>query len=199
MGSRVSPASVLLLALAACLDSSTISTPAGGDGGAPTSRVDEDGDGVSPADGDCDDGDPTVGPGATERCNGVDDDCNGTLDDVPGAGEGCDSGMPGRCAGGELRCLDARISCTPRFGPIAETCNGVDDDCNGVVDDGDVGGGASCTSDSPGPCAPGVLRCDGGALVCVSTTTMPGPEVCANGIDDDCDATTDETPCIMGL
>ncbi len=30
---------------------------------------------------DCDDGDSTVNPGATETCNAVDDDCNGTVDD----------------------------------------------------------------------------------------------------------------------
>ncbi len=50
---------------------------------------DEDGDGVvaaSCADGaDCDDTDPDVRPGATERCNQRDDDCDGACDEnVPG-------------------------------------------------------------------------------------------------------------------
>ncbi|MCA9541594.1 MAG: putative metal-binding motif-containing protein, partial [Myxococcales bacterium] len=29
---------------------------------------------------DCDDADPAVHPGASERCNGADDDCDGLLD-----------------------------------------------------------------------------------------------------------------------
>ncbi|MFH1466160.1 MAG: MopE-related protein [Pseudomonadota bacterium] len=40
--------------------------------------ADTDGDGTSPADGDCDDSDPDVGPSEVEVCgNGVDDDCSG--------------------------------------------------------------------------------------------------------------------------
>ena len=43
--------------------------------------VDQDGDGVLGRDGDCDDGNAEVLPGAEERCNEVDDDCNGFVDD----------------------------------------------------------------------------------------------------------------------
>ena len=32
---------------------------------------------------DCDDGDPAIRPGGTERCNGVDDDCDGAIDEAP--------------------------------------------------------------------------------------------------------------------
>ena len=42
---------------------------------------DADGDGYSVADGDCDDSDPTVYPGAPEECDGLDNDCNGVADD----------------------------------------------------------------------------------------------------------------------
>ena len=45
---------------------------------------DADGDGFSPADGDCQDSDPAINPGASEVCdNGVDDNCDGSVD------EGC--------------------------------------------------------------------------------------------------------------
>ncbi|MCA9583669.1 MAG: putative metal-binding motif-containing protein, partial [Myxococcales bacterium] len=45
---------------------------------------DADGDGVSPAEGDCDDTDPDVAPGKPERCDGLDTNCDGTIDNVDG-------------------------------------------------------------------------------------------------------------------
>ncbi len=42
---------------------------------------DEDQDGWSVSDGDCDDDDPTTFPGASEACDGTDNDCDGTIDD----------------------------------------------------------------------------------------------------------------------
>ena len=45
--------------------------------------LDLDGDGFSAADGDCDDGDPDIGPGAEEICDGqgIDEDCDTRVDD----------------------------------------------------------------------------------------------------------------------
>jgi len=43
--------------------------------------TDLDGDGYTTCDGDCDDTNAAVHPGATETCNGVDDDCNGSIDE----------------------------------------------------------------------------------------------------------------------
>ncbi len=79
-------------------------------------------------------------------------------------------------------------ACTPAD-PATETCNGRDDDCDGAVDEGDPGGGAACGSNI-GACRRGVNRCVDGAIVC-SGETAPETESC-NGIDDDCDGTTDE-------
>ncbi len=42
---------------------------------------DEDGDGVGACSGDCDDGDPTVGPGFVETCDMRDTDCDGRTDE----------------------------------------------------------------------------------------------------------------------
>ncbi len=52
-----------------------------GDGDACDGDVDQDGDGVLGREGDCDDSDPEVFPGAEEVCNGTDDDCSGFVDD----------------------------------------------------------------------------------------------------------------------
>ena len=43
-------------------------------------EVDGDSDGWLPSEGDCDDSDPAVNPGAEELCNGIDDDCDGSSD-----------------------------------------------------------------------------------------------------------------------
>ncbi|MDP6547277.1 MAG: putative metal-binding motif-containing protein, partial [Phycisphaerae bacterium] len=51
------------------------------DGVIPLPEFDVDGDGQMGCDGDCDDGNAEVFPGAQERCNEVDDDCNGFVDD----------------------------------------------------------------------------------------------------------------------
>jgi hypothetical protein len=101
--------------------------------------------------------------------------------------------------------------------PLAEICgDGIDDDCDTVPDDGCR---LSCTTDAdcPGgggrgePCCGGVcsdvfsdpsncgtcgnvcgggLSCSGGAC---STCGPPVPEMCGNGLDDDCDGAIDET------
>jgi len=46
--------------------------------------VDDDGDGYSEADGDCDDDNDDVFPGAVERDNNRDDDCDGEVDEPSG-------------------------------------------------------------------------------------------------------------------
>ena len=56
------------------VDTSDTDTDSGAD-------TDSDADGVPAGDGDCDDDNPEVHPGATEYCNGYDDNCDGTTDE----------------------------------------------------------------------------------------------------------------------
>ncbi len=83
----------------------------------------------------------------------------------------------------------------PAVNPVAaEFCEGVDNDCDGVTDEGFVLG-ASCTA-GLGVCqAAGVTVCAPGGLgtQCSAVPGMPAADDSAcNGLDDDCDAATDE-------
>jgi hypothetical protein len=56
-------------------------TGGGGGGDLHPSDVDDDGDGYTENEGDCDDGDEDVRPGVEDTCDGIDSDCDGTVDD----------------------------------------------------------------------------------------------------------------------
>ncbi len=99
----------------------------GGGGG---SCTDVDGDGWCTSDGDCDDLDAAVNPGAAEECgDGVDNNCDGQVDE----GCSCDGDGDGWCpADGD--CDDSDGSVNPGE---AEVCDdGVDNNCDGQVDEG---------------------------------------------------------------
>lgn len=74
---------------------------------------------------DCNDGNASVNPGATEVCNLIDDDCDGNID------EGFDVDNDGytSCNGD---CDDNNNAINPL---ASEVCNGIDDNCNGLTDD----------------------------------------------------------------
>ncbi len=133
---------------------------------------DADGDGATTCDGDCNDADPAVLPGADEACNGRDDDCDGLVD------EGFDADGDGwtTCAGD---CDDGDPAAHPG---AAEVCGGADEDCDGAVDEG---------FDADGD---GFLDCPGDDRDCndADPAVFPGADEVCNGRDDDCDGHVDE-------
>ncbi len=132
---------------------------------------DDDGDGYAEDDGDCDDADAAVHPGAPEiPYDGIDQDCDG-VDLLDADGDGYDSDAHGGddCDDGD-----------PAVHPGApEVCNGLDDDCDPLTDedaDQDADGFSICEGD-----------CDD-----AEPAVHPGAVEVCNGLDDDCDPGTDE-------
>jgi hypothetical protein len=145
--------------------------------------------------GDCNDNDPTIHPGATEVCDGKDNNCNGTVDeglesvvqceDKDGDGHGirngatrmgCVANMKGfGLCDGDCNDTDPKI-----FPGAMETCNFVDDNCDGMVDE-----------QARPTCGEGWCRRYGTS--CTANNCTPGQprkEQC-NFFDDDCDGVID--------
>ena len=186
--------------------------------GAIDDDVDVDNDGFTTCGGDCRDDQPTVHPDGIEVCNGQDDDCNGLADDGldidgdgysvcdcddthdavhPGAAEFCGDLLDNDCdpftdeendvdpdGDGYFLCTEP-ADCwegNALIHPTAsEVCDGVDNNCDGVTDefyDNDNDEWLVCQFD-----------CDD-----VAELVHPAaPEICHNGIDEDCDGDPDET------
>lgn len=139
--------------------------------------LDLDGDFYSPNDGDCDDEDDAVFPGAPEICeDGIDQDCDGLDLDCGEADQDQDGFSPN---GGD--CDDTTIALRPG---ALETCgDGIDQDCDGrdlPCDEVDNDGDGFSVAD--GDCDDGQARIWPGA-----------PELCESGEDLDCDGI--DPPC----
>ncbi len=145
--------------------------------------IDGDFDGSNQCD-DCDDADGSRRPGATERCNGVDDDCDGKIDeDFDG-----DTDNYSECATNPLLfdCNDADPFVNPgapeRCGPSL-TGNGVDDNCNGYIDEGCQPCNATDTDGD------GVSQCQGDCAPS-DGQRYPGNAEDCDGLDNDCNIFT---------
>ena len=169
--------------------------------------VDDDGDGFTENQGDCDDSNANRFPGNPELCDGVDNDCDGAVDDgIAPVATAC--GVGACAAAGSQSCVAGVLvdDCVPAT-PSAEVCtDGLDNDCDGLSDGAD-------TVDCPpvGACdgfVPQPTQCGVGACAASGTTTCtdvggqpvlgdtcvagsPGAELC-DGLDNDCDGVVDD-------
>ena len=99
----------------------------GGETGQDSSDVDDDGDGFTENEGDCDDSDDSVHPGATDiPDNGVDEDCSGADEITAGAVDSDGDGF----SENDGDCDDSDGSVYPGATEILN--NGVDEDCSGA-------------------------------------------------------------------
>jgi len=140
-----------------------------------------------------------------EDCDTLDNDCNGLVDDgcecVDDTTQACYGGPGGtedvgKCHGGYQLCENGQWSegCVGQVTPSSEDCNGKDDDCDGQTDEGDPGSGNSCDSGKPGICKDGTTSCQNGKLACLQDQQAQ-PEICGNGLDDDCNGKIDDSCC----
>ncbi len=165
--------------------------------------------------GDCDDNNNAINPGAAEVCNNIDDDCNGLTDDgltfvtyyadADGDGYGDATISQSTCNGAPSGYVTDATDCNDANGAInpgaTEVCNGIDDNCNGNTDegltfltyyvdgDGDgYGAGAGTSSCTP---IVGSVTIDGDCDDAAASVNPGASEQC-NGIDDNCNGLTDD-------
>ena len=177
-------------------------------------QVDADGDQVSSCEGDCNDAEATVFPGASELCDGLDNNCNGLIDDA----RDLDADGSSACQGD---CDDSNPAIRP--GAVGVCIAATDSNCDGLSDfldhdgDGFTACGGDCSdvdagvspratdwcdrldndcdgiidgpfdgdSDSWATC---LGDCDDNESLRFPQTTEPD---CSDGVDGDCDGRSD--------
>jgi len=107
--------------------------------------IDNDGDGYTENQGDCDDGNPNIHPNAAELCNGIDDDCDALTPDGSGDTPPLNTLQEGVCALSDQSCANGAwendYSGVIDYEADEVSCDGLDNDCDGQVDE-------SCSSSS---------------------------------------------------
>ncbi|WP_425639173.1 HYR domain-containing protein [Algoriphagus yeomjeoni] len=177
--------------------------------------LDSDGDGFTPNQGDCDDADDTVYPGAVEFCDGKDNNCDGTIDegvqtafyvDVDGDGFGDKNATPVFACSAPEGFVTDNSDCDDLDDTVypgaPELCDGKDNNCDGIVDedvqtafyvDADEDGFGDRNADPIFACAaPEGYVTDNTDCEDLDDTVYPGAVEFCDGKDNNCDGTIDE-------
>ncbi len=172
---------------------------------------------------DCNDLEAAINPDADEYCDGVDNDCDGVIDedsaldvstwyrDLDHDGYGDADSTTDACTApvgfvtDSTDCDDTLFDVNPA---ASELCNGMDDDCDGEIDESSALDAITWYMDRDGDGFgdPDIdlVACDQPSMYVVNGSdcddlepeVYPGaPEYC-NGIDDNCDGETDESPAV---
>ena len=151
--------------------------------------IDDDEDGFTETDGDCDDSNDDIHPDAVEIYNGLDDDCDGIIDEGTAGYDNDGDGwsyVEGDCDDGD----------TTVYPGASELPDGLDNDCDGIIDEGteiyDDDGDCYCESTPCGGSSdPDCPSLHGGDCDDDNPFINPNaPEVCDTE-DNDCDGLVD--------
>lgn len=170
---------------------------------------DNDSDGFTVAEGDCNDKDSSINPGETETCNGEDNNCEDGEDDAKDLKtwykdsdddtygidnrdkqKSCE--MPGRSGWSLVAgdCDDTNAAINP---DAEEICDQVDNNCNGQKDEGfDSPTDQDSLADCQDYDRDGERGDEGDCNDSDASVNTKAPEVALNNKDDDCDGLIDE-------
>ncbi|MEC7984010.1 MAG: putative metal-binding motif-containing protein [Myxococcota bacterium] len=177
---------------------------------------DNDGDGYTENQGDCDDSNPLTHPDALESCDFADNNCDDLIDndpydgtlfyaDVDEDGYGDPNSTINACSlpeGYVFNDNDCNDSESLAWTGNVETCDEVDNDCNGTIDEGvkntyyydmDEDGYGDPSSSIESCSAPtGYVDNDGDCNDNEPLAWTSHLELCFDGVDNDCDSDIDE-------
>ncbi|MEE2828410.1 MAG: putative metal-binding motif-containing protein [Myxococcota bacterium] len=166
----------------------------------PPDCPDIDGDGSRSCEGDCNDNNDTVYPGAPELCDGLDNNCDLVL-----PGDEVDEDSDGfRLCDDDCDDDDATLTPADLDNDGYSTCTGDCDDNNDDAspEDKDGDGATGCEGDcndsdevlnTQDEDSDGLSSCEGDCLD-TNNTVRPGSGELCDGLDNDCDGSTDENP-----
>jgi len=157
--------------------------------------LDEDNDGYTRFEGDCNDHNFNINPIAIDHCNGTDNDCDGQFgEDDPDLGLPCtatlyvnDVYVPVQ---GTYVCGEGGIVCDP---PALEDCQLQTEVCGDIYDnncDGQVNEGCECLSDDDCPASGSCYCHQSGDYICTGLSGL-----CVNGA---CETTENVMECELG-